>query len=109
MGTDNYAKPHLAKFRVEYVPGRGFVVVDPNGNWAANYYTQESHALTARDGAQKAWDAKHKRKQRPCLRCGTDFMSEGIHNRMCNRCRNCASNDESAPFSFGAIHGRKRA
>lgn len=25
--------------------------------------------------------------RRTCLCCGGDFMSEGIHNRLCNRCR----------------------
>lgn len=27
------------------------------------------------------------RTERSCLRCSTKFMSEGPHNRMCNRCR----------------------
>lgn len=24
---------------------------------------------------------------RPCMRCGTEFQSEGWHNRMCDTCR----------------------
>lgn len=48
-------------------------------------------------------------KERACLCCGKGFESEGFHNRMCGGCRVSASNDETAPFSFGAIHGRKRA
>lgn len=27
---------------------------------------------------------------RPCLGCGQRFPSEGIHNRLCRRCRNAA-------------------
>jgi ribosomal protein S27AE len=26
------------------------------------------------------------KKKRECLRCGHEFMSEGNHNRLCNRC-----------------------
>ncbi len=26
-------------------------------------------------------------KQRACLRCETTFISEGIHNRLCDPCR----------------------
>jgi hypothetical protein len=44
-----------------------------------------------------------------CLRCGHGFESEGIHNRMCAPCRLQATADSDAPFSFGAIHGRKRS
>ena len=87
MATENHCAPARARFRVEYIPGRGFVVVDPDGNRAANFYAQEAHALTARDGAQKAWDAKHGRKARPCLCCGKTFGSEGNHNRLCAPCR----------------------
>ena len=27
-------------------------------------------------------------KDRKCLRCGTMFPSEGVHNRICNPCKN---------------------
>ena len=26
-------------------------------------------------------------RQRRCMTCGTDFLSEGWHNRLCRRCR----------------------
>ncbi|MDO5643624.1 MAG: hypothetical protein Q4G26_14720 [Paracoccus sp. (in: a-proteobacteria)] len=26
-------------------------------------------------------------KRRPCLTCGTEFVSQGPHHRMCGRCR----------------------
>ena len=87
MATENHSAPMQATFRVEYMAGRGFVVVDPNGKHVSSFYKQKNPALTTRDGAQKAWDAKHKRIDRPCLSCGNTFKSEGIHNRLCDRCR----------------------
>lgn len=30
-------------------------------------------------------------KLKPCLRCGSDFISEGPHNRMCLYCRGAQS------------------
>lgn len=30
---------------------------------------------------------KARMRKRPCLTCGTEFMSEGAHNRMCDPCR----------------------
>jgi hypothetical protein len=47
-------------------------------------------------------------KLRPCICCTHPFESEGKHNRMCGSCRLRASQENAAPFSFGAIHGRKR-
>lgn len=40
--------------------------------------------------AQEACDAMARRariKDRPCITCGTSFPSEGIGNRMCDKCR----------------------
>ncbi len=31
--------------------------------------------------------ARGRVRVRPCLTCGTDFESEGAHNRMCAECR----------------------
>lgn len=108
MGTENHCKPELAKFRVEYVPNKGYFVADPDGKRVTGYASREAtdHACEIK---QRMADTARKRINRPCLRCGTVFASEGIHNRMCNRCRCATSNDDATPFSFGAIHGRKRA
>lgn len=35
--------------------------------------------------------AARRLQERSCLRCGTAFMSQGFHHRMCERCR--ASSD----------------
>lgn len=34
---------------------------------------------------------KARLRERPCLSCGTAFLSEGPHHRMCQRCRGRAS------------------
>lgn len=87
MGTENHSKPAQARFRVEYRSGKGYFVQDAAGARVSSYFAREDPALTARDGAQKTWDAKHKRKPRPCLCCGRVFQSEGVHNRLCASCR----------------------
>lgn len=108
MGTENHTKPELAKFRVEFLPGRGHYVVDPSGE-RVSVFESLGRAHDIRHAKQMAYDAAKKRKVRPCLCCGRDFQSEGAHNRMCTPCRGMASNDESAPYTFGTMHGRKRA
>ena len=43
--------------------------------------------------AEHAWERRERRRarqSRPCLRCGARFMSDGPHNRMCDRCRTVA-------------------
>jgi tRNA(Ile2) C34 agmatinyltransferase TiaS len=42
-------------------------------------------------------------ERRPCITCGTEFASEGAHNRMCNTCRQRRA---EAPFEIG--HRRAR-
>lgn len=108
MGTENHSKPSQGKFRVEFLPGRGHYVVDPDGN-RVSIFDSIGRIEDICAAKQRAADLANKRVNRPCLCCGTVFPSEGNHNRMCNPCRNRASNDEATPFSFGAIHGRKRA
>lgn len=40
--------------------------------------------------------ARPVRRERPCMCCGTKFMSDGPHNRLCGRCRT----KEKTPFDF---------
>ena len=108
-GPVNLSKPALAKFRTDYLPGRGYAVFSPEHRKVAGPFASEPEAQAACADLQLKADQAKRRKVRPCLSCGHEFQSEGIHNRMCNSCRNRASNDEATPFSFGAIHGRKRA
>lgn len=108
MRTEYRSKPEFGKFRVEFLPGRGHYVVDPDGK-RVSIYDSLGRIQDLCAAKQRAADLAKKRVDRPCLCCGETFASEGIHNRMCNPCRSMASNDEATPFSFGAIHGRKRA
>ena len=49
----------------------------------------------------EAWAARHEgklpsnrqAKVRGCITCGTSFLSEGAHHRMCNGCRAMARDD----------------
>lgn len=109
MGTENHSKPALERFTVRHVPLKGYVVVAPDGAFVSSFTHSKDMAEQAREAKQRAADARTKRGQRRCLTCGDQFMSEGIHNRMCAPCRSRSSHDEAIPFSFGAIHGRKRA
>jgi hypothetical protein len=81
----------------------------PNGQISPPFqYRDEAEAWLAAQVPKLELD-RSKRGPRACICCGHGFESEGIHNRMCGSCRLRASQDQDAPFSFGAIHGRKRS
>ena len=46
--------------------------------------------------------AKTPQSKRPqircCMRCRSEFQSEGFHNRMCGPCRHVAANDDTTVF-----------
>ncbi|MDT8856462.1 hypothetical protein RNZ50_15820 [Paracoccaceae bacterium Fryx2] len=99
MSTENWSKPGLARHQVVWVPGSGFVVVDPDGQRVGAPSDTRPQAERLRDEAQRAADAKAKRGPRACLCCGRVFESEGIHNRMCGPCRNRDTGDVPARLS----------
>lgn len=84
-------------------------VCNQHGERLTPYFQRRSTAEAELIKIQASADKKAKRGPRACLSCGKGFESEGIHNRMCSACRLAASHDQDTPFSFGAIHGRKRA
>ncbi|WP_370269200.1 hypothetical protein [Nioella sp.] len=97
--------PTQARFRVEYVPGKGHAVFDPDGRMTHDPGSL-ADARCACQTLQAAWNAKRKIGERPCLCCGTPFESEGIHNRLCTRCR--TRDDALASYGYlGASDGRK--
>jgi hypothetical protein len=59
----------------------------------------------------EAWAARHEgklpsnrqAKERACITCGTSFLSEGAHHRMCNGCRAMARDDTG---TFGIMGSR---
>lgn len=101
----NQPKPAFARYRVEYEPGRGYAIVDPDGTIVARQGNRDM-ALTRAEALQRQADAAAKRGPRACLCCGATFQSEGIHNRMCSNCRGIAD----ATHSYGGLgvqDGRK--
>jgi len=40
-------------------------------------------------------------KQRPCLTCGRPFMSEGIHNRICPKCKITHADKDTSSYAIG--------
>ncbi len=87
MGNENNNPKPSGRHEVNYVTGRGHVVVDATGREVSGPYGDKNKALMARDRLRREADAKAKRMLRPCLCCAGEFMSEGIHNRMCDPCR----------------------
>lgn len=102
----NLPAPRYARFRIEYVPRRGYSVISPEGNAAEGPFTCRQTAEARCDALQVAADAKAKRGPRPCMCCGGTFHSEGIHNRMCPRCRGRQDHLGDVAFA-GAQDGRK--
>ena len=64
-----------------------YVVTGPGGTDAGGPFRSFADAARWRDACQREADRKAKRGPRPCMCCGETFKSEGIHHRMCGRCR----------------------
>lgn len=87
MGNQHVAKPHAHGFDLEYQTGRGWFVIDPEGVRQAGPFQCDNKALMSLEARQRAADMAAKRMLRPCMCCGAEFHSEGIHNRLCGPCR----------------------
>lgn len=88
MGVDNikFAKPGLARWKHLRRADDCFVVYHPDGSVYGKYSTLcEAASVVGR--RQKEDDERARKTVRPCLHCGNDFQSEGIHNRLCDPCR----------------------
>ena len=67
---------------------RGFAVVNKSTTERESGFYSGRALAEARCQAMNMEAARELRlKRRACLCCGTGFMSEGAHHRMCNRCR----------------------
>ncbi|MFZ5749884.1 MAG: hypothetical protein ACOY5U_02340 [Pseudomonadota bacterium] len=67
--------------------GAYWIVRDQNGVRASGYFTDRGLAWEAMARLQDEEDRQAQRRERPCLVCGTPFLSEGRHNRLCATCR----------------------
>ncbi len=73
--------PHDKQFDVEGTGSTFFVMQD--GKAVMGPFYNRWRAEDVRDELAR----KARLRKRPCLTCGAEFMSEGAHNRMCDRCR----------------------
>jgi hypothetical protein len=87
-----------------YFPGKGYAVVDARGSRITGFYSGKDRAQTRCEALRAEAEAKSKRMKRPCLCCGQEFQSEGIHNRLCDPCRQ----RDVAPDPFKAAANRAR-
>ncbi|PTW99138.1 hypothetical protein [Pararhodobacter aggregans] len=102
----NQPKPVHARFRAEYATGRGFEIIDPTGRVVGREQNR-AIALNRAEALQKEADTAAKRGPRPCLCCGREFLSDGIHNRMCNPCRGRA--DPLDRYGYAGGEGGRKA
>ncbi|PWE29994.1 hypothetical protein DDZ14_16265 [Maritimibacter sp. 55A14] len=58
-----------------------------DGARVSGEYSQFSLADAARLRIERESTRRAKSRARDCMTCGTTFMSEGAHNRMCDPCR----------------------
>ncbi|GAB1361995.1 hypothetical protein MASR1M32_12310 [Rhodobacter sp.] len=95
MGSnDHVAKPKAGALHLDRRVGKGWFVVDEFGARQSGPYTSEDRALMALDGHLRRANAAAKRGPRPCMCCGREFASEGIHHRLCNSCRHRDAGDD---------------
>lgn len=93
------------RYRVEYQPGRGYAVMNPDGRMVIEPTPAEAIAQAACAQLQAQADRLARRGPRPCLCCGEVFDSEGIHNRLCDPCR--AGSDALSGYGVASIGGRR--
>ncbi len=75
-----------SRYHVLRRPRRGggpdFLVIGPDGHGVKCL----SSLHLAEDAARRL-NRESRAVERPCMCCGTTFLSEGKHNRLCGRCR----------------------
>lgn len=106
-GNDNMTAPG-ASYVVHRIKGRGYAVLDPSRKQVGGLYPNTSSALARCDKLNDELDRKKKRGPRPCMCCGATFLSEGVHNRMCDSCRR-RDNAGSMSIPAGSIGQVRRA
>jgi hypothetical protein len=79
--------PVRAEYVVDLIRGQGYVVRDLKGTRLTDPSPFRMVAERARDEMQRAADKRAKRGPRPCMNCRAIFDSEGMHNRLCIKCR----------------------
>ena len=105
----NQSRFQAVPFRTKFFPGQGYAVVDDAGAVVSAFTKEQARAELACAAKVDAVQRAAKVITRPCLRCGKDFQSKGIHNRMCGDCRHTGSAEaDPVGYSFGSMTGRRR-
>lgn len=75
---------------------RSYMVFDAAGAAVSQEYWTKADAEAAKDRLNRAAQMKN----RPCICCRKNFLSEGAHNRMCSACRhgNSELHQEVRPY-----------
>lgn len=107
MGDENNNPKPSARPQLHYFNGQGYAVVDAFGRPISRFFDKRERALAHLDKLRAEADAKTKRGKRPCMCCGHEFLSEGIHNRMCDPCRH--RDVAPDPFKVQANRARRAA
>lgn len=106
----NQSRFQAVPFRTKRFPGQGYAIVDDTGDVVSAFTKDRAAAEVACEAKVAAAQRATKVITRPCLRCGKDFQSKGIHNRMCGDCRHTGSAEaDPVGYSFGSMTGRRRA
>lgn len=70
-----------------WVDGKKYwVLQDGTGRKASAAFHTRELAELRRDQLLEADRKRRAKRKRPCMCCAREFMSEGIHNRLCNSC-----------------------
>ena len=87
--------------------GTRWVVTDPQGQIVMGPC---GHAQAVQEAGRLNADlaARQKRGPRPCMRCGAEFVSDGIHHRLCNPCKHSGVDYLGAYGLAGGESGRGR-
>lgn len=83
------SKPAAGRVSVESVnfDHGTFAVFNDENNRVSKVYRTRGEAERKCVSLQAEIDRVARRGPRPCMCCGYFFASEGIHNRLCDRCR----------------------
>jgi hypothetical protein len=106
--SNGKVKPKNARYVVRRHEKLGFAVFSPEGVQVTEWVEREGAAVTRQKQLQTAADKRAKKQTRECITCKAEFLSEGIHNRMCNGCR-ARGGDVDSPASMGRISGIRRS
>jgi hypothetical protein len=87
MSYEYHGKPGRECFSGVALPGGGYAVRAPDGRLGDVIFTFGHQARAAAKELQAVADAKALRGPRACMCCQAEFISEGIHNRLCDGCR----------------------